>query len=86
MINPRTVALCPAMSALEDNALVLLEWYRAMGVDETLADRIYARHSYVFHEIHHDHRFVDVLSVANGRRIVDLTRFHDTVPLFQVTP
>jgi len=56
------------------------------GVDETLADRIYARHSYVFHEIHHDHRFVDVLSVANGRRIVDLTRFHDTVPLFQVTP
>ncbi len=26
------------MSALQDNALVLLEWYRAMGVDEAIAE------------------------------------------------
>ena len=26
------------MGALEDNALVLLEWYRAMGVDEAIAE------------------------------------------------
>ena len=54
------------------------------GVDETLADRVYARHAYASDDILWDRRFVDVLSVhPNGRRIVDLTRFHDTVPLFQ---
>jgi inward rectifier potassium channel len=51
------------------------------GMDETLADRIYARYSYLPDEIQWDRRFVDVISVRNGRRIVDLTRFHDTVPL-----
>ncbi len=54
------------------------------GVDETLADRIYARYSYSPDEILWDRRFVDVLSIhPNGRRIVDLTRFHDTLPLFE---
>ena len=33
------------------------------GVDETLADRIYARHSYTPDDILWDQRFVDVLSV-----------------------
>ena len=52
------------------------------GVDEVLADRIYARHSYTPDEIIWDRRFVDVLSVTpHGRRVVDLTRFHDTEPL-----
>jgi len=51
------------------------------GMDETLADRIYARHSYTPDEILWDRRFVDVISIANGRRVVDLTRFHDTEPL-----
>ena len=56
------------------------------GMDETLADRIYARHSYTPDEILWDRRFVDVISVQNGQRIVDLTRFHDTVPLFSDAP
>jgi inward rectifier potassium channel len=56
------------------------------GMDETLADRIYARHSYAPDEILWDRRFVDVISIKNGRRIVDLTRFDDTVPLFSDTP
>jgi inward rectifier potassium channel len=51
------------------------------GVDETLADRIYARYSYGADDIVWGRRFVDVLSVTpNGRRLVDLTRFHDTEP------
>lgn len=51
------------------------------GVDETLADRIYARFSYVPDDIVWGERFVDVLSLTpNGRRVVDLTRFHDTEP------
>ncbi|HUO90378.1 MAG TPA: hypothetical protein VMU08_14480 [Rhizomicrobium sp.] len=52
------------------------------GLDETLADRVYARHSYSAEDIIWDHKFVDVLSVnPHGRRVVDLTRFHDTEPL-----
>jgi inward rectifier potassium channel len=52
------------------------------GTDDTLADVIYARHSYTPDEIRMDHRFVDVISVTpNGRRLVDLNHFHDTEPL-----
>jgi inward rectifier potassium channel len=51
------------------------------GNDETLADRIYARHSYGPDDIHWNRRFVDVLSATpGGRRVVDLNRFHDTHP------
>jgi len=49
------------------------------GTDETINDRIYARHSYVAEEILWHRRFVDVLSVtASGERMVDLHHFHDT--------
>jgi inward rectifier potassium channel len=51
------------------------------GLDETLADRVYARHSYSVEDIVWNRRFVDVLSrTPQGRRVVDLTRFHDTDP------
>ena len=50
------------------------------GMDETIADRIYARHSYVAEEILWNRRFVDVVSLTpGGRRMVDLVRFHDTM-------
>jgi len=52
------------------------------GMDETIADRIYARYSYLPEEILWRHRFVDVISVTpNGQRLVDLVRFHDTVEI-----
>jgi inward rectifier potassium channel len=48
------------------------------GTDETYGERIYARHSYIPHDIHWNKRFADVLSSdADGRRILDLGRFHD---------
>lgn len=51
------------------------------GVDETLADRVYARHAYGAQDIVWGGRFVDVISLTpHGRRVVDLTRFHDTEP------
>jgi inward rectifier potassium channel len=51
------------------------------GRDETVADIIYARHSYLPDEIRWHERFVDVLSITNeGRRVVNLRRFHDTEP------
>ncbi|MGH6828462.1 MAG: ion channel [Rhizomicrobium sp.] len=49
------------------------------GMDEDIADRIYARHSYSPEEILWHRRFLDVVSVApNGLRMVDLSRFHET--------
>jgi inward rectifier potassium channel len=52
------------------------------GTDDTLADLVYVRHAYTPDDIVWNQRFVDVLSVApNGRRVVDLTRFHDTCPI-----
>lgn len=48
------------------------------GTDETYGEKIYARHSYIPHEIHWNRRFVDILSIGpDGRRILDLARFHE---------
>jgi inward rectifier potassium channel len=55
------------------------------GTDATMAETIYARYSYGPDDIVRDHRFVDVLSMTpKGLRVVDLTRFHDTVPIEKV--
>jgi inward rectifier potassium channel len=52
------------------------------GMDETISDRIYARHSYLPEEILWHRRFVDVVSVTpGGQRVVDLVHFHDTEEL-----
>ena len=52
------------------------------GADATMAETIYARYSYGPDDLVRGHRFVDVLYLTpKGRRVVDLTRFHDTVPL-----
>lgn len=52
------------------------------GIDDTFSQTVHARRSYVAAEIVWNARFVDVLSVsADGRRSVDLTRFHDVVPV-----
>ena len=49
------------------------------GTDETYGEKIYARHSYIPHDIHWDKRFVDIISLGpRGRRVIDLARFHDT--------
>ena len=52
------------------------------GTDDTLADLIYMRHAYTPDDILWNHRFSDVLSVTPaGRRVVDLTKFHETTPI-----
>jgi inward rectifier potassium channel len=54
----------------------------ATGVDETIAQRVHARASYLPDEIRWDHRFVDVIGwTEDGLRVVDYRRFHDTVAL-----
>jgi inward rectifier potassium channel len=66
-------------AAMQDNQMEIIAMLS--GTDETLADRIYARHAYSPEDIVWNRRFVDVLSVnSHGQRVVDLTRFHDTHP------
>jgi len=58
----------------------------ASGIDETIAQRVHARTSYLPDEILWGHRFVDVIGwTEDGRRVIDYRRFHDTVAL-KATP
>lgn len=64
------------MREMQGELVVLLS-----GTDETLADVIYARHSYKPDHIRWGRRFLDVLSVSpRGHRVVDLRCFHETEP------
>ncbi len=48
------------------------------GTDETYGEKIYARHSYIPHNIHWNKHFADILSIGpDGRRVLDLGKFHD---------
>jgi inward rectifier potassium channel len=50
------------------------------GVDDTFAQRIHARHSYLPHEIIWGRRLADIiLKAEDGSRYVDYRRFHDLV-------
>ncbi len=52
------------------------------GWDETLAQTIYARQSYVGQELRWNHRFRDVIKMApDGSRQIDYGRFHETEAL-----
>jgi inward rectifier potassium channel len=54
----------------------------ATGLDETTAQRVHARTSYLPDEILWDRRFVDIIGwTEDGRRAIDYRRFHDTVEL-----
>ncbi len=52
------------------------------GLDETLMQTIHARASYIPSEMRWGARFADVLGTltADGRRIIDYTKFHDSIP------
>jgi inward rectifier potassium channel len=50
------------------------------GIDATLSSAIHARHSYVARELRFGEKFVDIFALADGKRAIDLTRFHETEP------
>jgi inward rectifier potassium channel len=51
----------------------------ATGLDETMAQPVHARASYLPEEIRWNHRFVDMIGwTEDGRRAVDYRRFHET--------
>lgn len=75
--SPLYGATTESLEAGQAEIFVLLS-----GRDDSLADTIYARHVYTPADIRWGRRFVDVLGItADGRRMVDLTRFHDTEPV-----
>lgn len=75
--SPLYGATTESLEAGQAEIFVLLS-----GRDDSLADTIYARHVYTPADIQWGRRFVDVLGItADGRRMVDLTRFHDTEPV-----
>ncbi|HYM31981.1 MAG TPA: ion channel [Candidatus Cybelea sp.] len=52
------------------------------GIDETFAQTIYARHSYITEDLRWNARFADILGRApDGRRTVDYRQFHEIVPI-----
>jgi len=68
-----------AASLEGDNAELVVT---ASGIDETIAQQVHARTSYLPDEILWNHRFVDVIGwTEDGRRVIDYRRFHDTLPL-----
>ena len=70
----QSVDVAPVHTRIGTGDVVMLN-----GLDEILADRIYARHAYWADEIVWNHRFVDVISVNPvGDRMLDLTLFHHT--------
>ncbi|HEY1795950.1 MAG TPA: ion channel [Stellaceae bacterium] len=58
----------------------------ATGIDETLAQTVHARTSYLTHEILWDRRFTNILGwTEDGRRAIDYRLFHDTMRLDEET-
>lgn len=52
------------------------------GIDETVAQTVYARQYYITDEILWNVSFVDIFSKKpDGRRLLDFTRFHDVTPV-----
>jgi inward rectifier potassium channel len=50
------------------------------GVEESLAQTIHARFSYVTDDVRWGYRFADIISIGDkGQRVIDYTHFHDVV-------
>ena len=67
--------------AVEDARIVV----SVVGLDESYAQTVHARHSYGVQDIAWDARFVDIVTRdANGGLRIDYGQFHDVVPLESV--
>jgi inward rectifier potassium channel len=56
-----------------------------IGIDETFAQQVQARHTYFADEIVWNHRFVDIMQpLPDGKVRIDYTKFHDTQPVAAV--
>ncbi|PHJ56208.1 ATP-sensitive inward rectifier potassium channel 10 [Nostoc linckia z18] len=68
-----------AESLIQTNSMLMIS---LSGIDETVTQVVYARHSYSAHEILWNNRFVDIFhETPDGHRYIDYNRFHDVLPL-----
>jgi inward rectifier potassium channel len=68
-----------AESLIQTNSILMIS---LSGIDETVTQVVYARHSYSAHEILWNNRFVDIFhETPDGHRYIDYNRFHDVLPL-----
>lgn len=68
-----------AASMAETNATIVVS---LSGVDETVAQVMYARHTYAASEILWNNQFVDIIRhTAEGNRYIDYNYFHEVLPL-----
>ncbi len=66
-------------SLIQTNTLLITS---VSGVDETVAQVVYARHTYGANDILWNSRFVDIIHhTADGNRYIDYKHFHDIQPL-----
>lgn len=78
IIDPGSMLFGQSVTDLENTAAELV--VTLVGIDNTLAQPVHARHGYRAGDILTQARFVDILSTdERGRRIIDYSRFHDTV-------
>ncbi len=67
-----------AASLAEQGAQIIVS---LVGLDDTLAQTIHARHAYDASQVVWGARFVDILERDGGATTIHLERFHDTEPL-----
>ena len=73
--SPLHGATSPSLAEREAEIIVTI-----IGLDETLAQTIHARHTYRAGDIQFGRRFADILTRGeDGAQTVDYRRFHDTL-------
>jgi inward rectifier potassium channel len=78
ILDEKSLLLGATKETLEEEAAELVVTF--MGIDNTLAQTVHARHGYRAKDVRFGARFVDILSTdQEGRRIIDFRPFHDTV-------
>ncbi|MBW4675783.1 MAG: ATP-sensitive inward rectifier potassium channel 10 [Desmonostoc geniculatum HA4340-LM1] len=70
-------------SLIQTNSMLIVS---LSGIDETVSQVVHARHSYSAKEILWNNRFVDIFhETADGHRYIDYNRFHDVLPLDEMS-
>ncbi len=78
-ITPKSPLHGETAASLAENRVEIIA--SLVGIDETFAQTVHARHSYLPDEIAFGARFVDVISdTPDGTRRIDYTQFHEIVP------
>ena len=80
--SPLFAATAESLEAMDAEILLTVT-----GLDETMAQTVHARTSYLPDEVKFGHRYADIFGLTDdGRRAIDYRRFHDVVKLDDAPP